>query len=130
MSNKRYRITLTANQLALVGTALETLMRAGRGQMYDLAKWLTLTGDDYPNGSDFYLYVTERNLIASVLEGIMRNEAARSKEESDYLRELTTLCEAIWYQQWKDSGEPEWDARSHEPMMCGNEPIPKIERID
>ena len=25
---------------------------------------------------------------------------------------------------------PEWDVRSHEPMMCGEEPIPEIERAD
>lgn len=69
-------------------------------------------------------------MIVSVLEGIMRNTAAHSKEESDSLRELTTLSEAIWYQQWKDSGEPEWGVGLCKPIMCGKEPIPKIERID
>lgn len=130
-SDKRYRITLTENQLALVGTAVEIMLRTGMGQMQDLAEWLTLAGNDYPRGSDlFCLYVTERNLIQSVLEGIMRNEAAHRKEESDSLRELTTLYEAIGHKQWEDSGEPEWDVRSHKPMMCGKEPVPEIERID
>ena len=129
--SKRYKITLTENQLALVGTAVEIMLRTGMGQMQDLAEWLTLAGNDYPRGSDlFCLYVTERNLIQSVLEGIMRNEAAHRKEESDSLRELKTLYEAIRHQQWKDSRALEWDVRSHKPMMCGKEPVPEIERID
>ena len=134
MSDKtsdKYRITLTENQLALVGTAVEIMLRSGMGQMHDLAEWLTLAGNDYPRGSDlFCLYVTERNLIQSVLEGIMRNEAAHRKEESDSLRELTTLYEAIRHQWLKDSGALKWDDGSHKPIMCGKEPIPKIERID
>lgn len=131
MSDKKYRITLTENQLALVGTAVEIMLRSGMGQTYDIAEWLTLAGNDYPRGSDlFSLYVTERNLIESVLEGIMRNEAAHRKKESDSVRELKTLYEAIRHQQWKDSRAPEWDVRSHEPIKCGKEPIPEIERID
>ena len=130
-SDKRYRITLTENQLALVGTAVEIMLRTGMGQMHDLAEWLTLAGNDYPRGSDlFCLYVTERNLIQSVLEGIMRNEAAHRKEESDSLRELKTLYEAIGHRRWKDNGMDEWDVRSHEPMKFGSEPVPRIERID
>lgn len=130
-SDKRYRITLTENQLALVGTAVEIMLRTGMGQMHDLAEWLTLAGNDYPRGSDlFCLYVTERNLIQSVLEGIMRNEAAHRKEESDSLRELTTLYEAIGHRRWLDSKRPMWDVRANEPMKFGSEPIPKIERID
>ena len=130
-SDKRYKITLTEKQLALIGNAVETLMRAGRGQMHDLAEWLTLAGNDYPRGSDlFCLYVTERNLIQSVLEGIMRNEAAHNKEESEPLRELTMLYEAIRYQQWEDRKTPQWGAGSHKPIKCGKEPVPEIERID
>ena len=143
MSNKRYKITLTENQLALVGTAVEIMLRTGMGQTYDLAEWLTLKGNDYPHGNGFDIYIAERNLIASVLEGIMCNKAAHNfarinctvcgasaKEESDSVRELKTLYEAIRHQQWKDSRAPEWDVRSHKPMMCGKEPVPKIERID
>ena len=143
MSNKRYRITLTENQLALVGTAVEIMLRTGMGQTYDLAEWLTLKGNDYPHGNDFDIYIAERNLIASVLEGIMSNKAAHNfsrinctvcgasaKEESDSVRELKTLYEAIRHQQWKDSRASEWDVRSHDPIKCGKEPIPEIERID
>lgn len=63
-------------------------------------------------------------------EQVYTNGAAHRKEESDSLRELTTLYEAIGHKQWEDSGEPEWDVRSHKPMMCGKEPVPEIERID
>lgn len=129
MSDKtsdKYRITLTENQLALVGTAVEIMLRSGMGQTYDLAEWLTLKGNDYPHGNGFDIYIAERNLIASVLEGIMRTKTAHNKEESEPLRELKTLYEAIRHQRWKDSRAPEWDVRSHKPMMCGKEPVPKI----
>ena len=105
------------------------MMRTGIGQTYDLAEWLTLAGHDMPSGTEFDIYIAERNVIESVLEGIMRNEAARRKK-SDSLRELTTLYEAIGHQQWEDSRAPEWDVKSHEPMKFGGEPIPKIERVD
>jgi hypothetical protein len=132
-NDKRYRITLTENQLALVETAVEIMLRTGMGQMYDLAEWLTLSGYAFPSGStEFDIYLAQRNLIESVLEGISRDitEFPHGKGESDSLQELKTLHEAIGHKQWEDSGEPEWDIRSHEPMMCGKEPIPEIERID
>jgi hypothetical protein len=132
-NDKRYRITLTENQLALVETAVEIMLRTGMGQMYDLAEWLTLSGYAFPSGStEFDIYLAQRNLIESVLEGISRDitEFPHGKGESDSLQELKTLHEAIGHKQWEDSGEPEWDVRSHKPMMCGKEPIPEIERID
>ena len=42
MSNKKYRITLTEKQFALIETAVEIMLRTGMGQTYDLAEWLTL----------------------------------------------------------------------------------------
>ena len=133
MSDKRYKITLTEKQLDLVGVAVEMMLSTGMGQMYDLAEWLTLSGYDYPTFStEFDIYLAQRELIQSVLEGISRNitECPHGKGESNSVQELKTLYEAIGHQQWKDSGEPEWDVRSHKPMMCGKEPVPKIERID
>ena len=132
-SDKRYKITLTEKQLDLVGVAVEMMLSTGMGQMYDLAEWLTLSGYDYPTFStEFDIYLAQRELIQSVLEGISRNitECPHGKGESKSVQELKTLYEAIGHQQWKDSGEPEWDVRSHKPMMCGKEPVPKIERID
>lgn len=130
MSDKRYKITLTENQLALVGTAVEIMLRSGMGQMYDLAEWLTLAGNDHLRGNDFDIYVAERNVIKGVLEGITSYETVHSEKESDSLRELTTLYEAIRHQWLKDSGALKWDDGSHKPIMCGKEPISKIERID
>ena len=133
MSNKKYRITLTEKQFALIETAVKIMLRTGMGQMYDLAGWLTLSGYDYPTGTtEFDIYLAQRRLIRSVLEGISRNitECPHGKGESNSVQELKTLYEAIGHQQWKDSGEPEWDVRSHKPMMCGSEPVPEIERID
>ena len=131
-SDKRYTITLTGRQFALVGDAVELMMRTGMGQMYDLAEWLMLSGYDTPSGVEFDIYLAQRNLIESVLEGISRDitECPHGKGESNSVQELKTLYEAIGHQQWKNSGEPEWDVRSHEPMKFGGEPIPNIERVD
>jgi len=130
MSNKRYRITLTANQLELVGAAVEIMLRSGMGQTYDLAEWLTLKGNDYPHGNGFDICIAERNLIKGVLEGITSYETVHSEKESDSVRELKTLYETIRHQQWKDSRAPEWGVGSHKPIKCGKEPVPEIERID
>ena len=131
-SDERYRITLTEKQLDLIGKAVEMMLRIGMGQTYDLAEWLILSGHDIPSGTEFDIYIAERNVIESVLEGIMRNitEFPHGNGKSNSLQELTTLYTAIGHQRWKDSGEDEWDVRSHEPMMCGREPVPNIERID
>lgn len=128
--SKRYKITLTENQLALVGTAVEIMLRTGMGQTYDLAEWLTLKGNDYPHGNGFDICIAERNLIKGVLEGITSYETVHSEKESDSVRELKTLYEAIRHQQWEENRAPEWDVRSHKPMQCGEEPIPEIERVE
>lgn len=132
MSDKQYTITLTGRQFALVGDAVELMMRTGIGQTYDLAEWLTLAGHDMPSGTEFDIYIAERNVIESVLDGIMRevHPPIKTETKSDTVQELETLYEAIGHQQWQDSGMDEWDCRSHEPMKFGSEPIPKIERID
>lgn len=132
-SDKQYKITLTEKQLDLIGKAVKIMLRTGMGQMYDLAGWLTLSGYDYPTGTtEFDIYLAQRRLIRSVLEGISRDitECPHGKGESNSVQELKTLYEAIGHQQWKDSGAPMWDIRSHEPMMRGNEPVPEIERVD
>ena len=131
-SDKRYTITLTGRQFALVGDAVELMMRTGMGQMYDLAEWLTLSGYDTPSGVEFDIYLAQRCLIQSMLEGITRDvaECPHGKGESNSLQELKTLHEAIGHQQWKDSRAPMWDIRSHEPMKFGGEPIPEIERVE
>lgn len=131
-SDKRYRITLTEKQLDLIGKAVEMMLRIGMGQTYALAEWLILSGHDIPSGTEFDIYIAERNVIESVLEGIMRNitEFPHGNGKSNSLLELTTLYEAIGHQQWKDSRAPEWDVRSHEPMKFGSEPVPRIERVD
>ena len=132
-SDKRYRITLTENQLALVGTAVEIMLRTGMGQMYDIAEWIVLSGYDYPSSStEFDIYLAQRNLIEGMLDGISRNitECPHGKGDSNSVEELKTLYEAIGHQQWKDSGaEDEWDFRSIEPTMHGNDPVPEIERV-
>ena len=131
-SDKRYTITLTGRQFALVGDAVELMMRTGIGQTYDLAKWLTLAGHDMPSGTEFDIYIAERNVIESVLDGIMRevHPPIKTETKSDTVQELETLYEAIGHRLWLDSNMDEWDCRSHEPMKFGSEPIPKIERTD
>lgn len=131
-SDKRYRITLTEKQLGLIGKAVEIMLHTGMGKMHDLAEWMTISDHDMPSGAEFNIYLAQSCLIQSVLEGIARDVAVfpHGKGESNSLQELKTLHEAIGHQQWKDSGEDEWDTRSHKPMMCGEEPVPVIERVD
>lgn len=127
-SDKRYRITLTENQLALVETAIGMMMHTGMDRTFDLAEWLTLAGNNYPSGNDFNIFIAQRNLTQAVLDGIVNER--RIHKESDIMRELQTIYEAIGHHQWADNGMDKWDVRSHKPRLRGNEPIPKIERID
>lgn len=131
-SDKRYRITMTEKQLLLVGNAVELMMRTGMGQTFELTEWIACPGYDMPSGREFDVYLAQRNLVKGVLDGIMKDIqiAPHRNEKSVPVRELTTLHEAIGHRQWLDSRAPEWDVRSHKPMKCGKEPIPKIERID
>lgn len=128
-SDKRYRITLTGNQLALVGNAVELMMRTGMGQTMDLAEWIM---NDVPRGKEFNVYLAQRDMVKSVLDGIMRvvHPMFKTQGASDTVLELTALYEAIGHQQWLDRGKPEWDVRSSEPMKCGEEPVPEIERVE
>lgn len=132
MSNKQYTITLTEKQLDLIGKAVEMMLRTGMGQMYNLAEWITLTGHDTPSCTEFDVYIAERCLIQTVLEGISRYVAAfpHGKGESGSLQELKTLYEAVRHQQRQDSKRPMWDVRANEPMKFGSEPVPEIERVD
>lgn len=72
MSDKKYKVTLTEKQLDLIGKAVEMMLRTGMGQMYDLAEWMTLSDHDMPSGAEFSIYLAQRCLIQSVLEGQRR----------------------------------------------------------
>jgi hypothetical protein len=128
-SDKRYRITLTGRQLALVGDAVELMMRIGMGQTYDLAEWIM---NDVPRGNEFNVYLAQRDMVLSVLDGIMRevHPPIKTETKSDTVQELETLYEAIGHRRWLDSKRPKWDVRANNPMKFGSEPIPKIERLD
>lgn len=131
-SDKRYRIILTERQLALVGNAVELMMWTGMGQTYDLAEWITLHGNAVPHGSAFDLYIARRDMVKGALDGMMRevHTLTRGEMMSDAVLELSTLYKAIGHRQWLDCGKPEWGVRSHEPIKCGEEPVPEIERVD
>ena len=44
--------------------------------------------------------------------------------------ELETVYDVLRHQEWLDAPTKlDWDVRGREPMQCGNEPIPKIERV-
>ncbi|MDY2944124.1 MAG: hypothetical protein SOU32_00515 [Lachnospiraceae bacterium] len=128
MSDKRYRITLTGRQLALVGDAVELMMRTGMGKTYGLAEWLTLAGNNSPSGNDFNIFIAQRNLTQAVLDGIVNER--RTQEKSDVVRELQTINAVIRHRQWMDDGMNKYDVRSHKPIMRGSEPVLKIERMN
>lgn len=112
--NKRYRITLTERQLALVGNAVELMMRTGRGQMFNLADWIVLSGHDIPSsGGVFDIYIAQRDVIKGVIQGIVKEMqmVPHGKGTSNPVLELTTLYEAIGHQQWLDNGDREGGRR-------------------
>ena len=69
-----------------------------------------------------------RPVIHGVMMGCWRGS---DKQKSDTVLELETLYQSLRHQEWLDTEERfESDVRSREPMQCGFEPIPKIERAE
>ena len=47
------------------------------------------------------------------------------------VQELETIYDVLRHQEWLDAPTKlDCDVRASEPMQCGNEPIPKIERVE
>lgn len=134
----KYRLELTDTQLNAVLRAVNLMMRTGMGQADDLTEWLVTMGDNIKfdtsteNGKRvFEDYYSTREAIRPVIHGVMMGCWRGPNRKSDTVLELETLYEALRHQEWLDTEERfESDARSREPMRCGSEPIPKIERVE
>lgn len=135
----KYRIELTDVQLNAVLRAVNLMMRTGMGQTDDLTEWLVTMGDNIKFDTSteqgkhvFEDYYSTREAIRPVIHGVMRG-CWRSSQmlKSDSVRELETIYLTLRHQEWLDLEiKPDWDVRSREPMQCGFEPIPKIERVE
>lgn len=134
-----YRIELTDVQLNAVLRAVNLMMRTGIGQTDDLTEWLVTLGDNIKFDTSteqgkrvFEDYYSTREAIRPVLHGVMMGCWRGSNAlKSDTVRELETIYLALRHQEWLDTEERfESDVRSREPMQCGFEPIPKIERVE
>ena len=136
----KYRIELTDVQLNAVLRAVNLMMRTGMGQTDDLTEWLVMQGDNI-NKFDtstnegkrvFENYYRTREAIRPVLDGVMRGCWQNSSTmKSITVRELETVYDVLRHQEWLDAPTKlEWDVRAREPMQWGNEPIPKIERVE
>lgn len=130
----KYRIELTDVQLNAVLRAVNLMMRTGMGQTDDLTEWLVTMGDNikFDTSTEFEDYYSTLEAIRPVIHGVMMGcWRGSNRQKSDTVLELETLYEALRHQEWLDTAERfESDIRSREPMQWGNEPIPKIERVE
>ena len=134
-----YRIELTDVQLNAVLRAVNLMMRTGMGQADDLTEWLVTMGDNIKFDTSteegkrvFEDYYSTREAIRPVIHGVMMGCWRGSRTlKSDSVLELETIYLALRHQEWLDAEERfESDVRSREPMQCGFEPVPKIERVE
>lgn len=134
----KYRIELTDVQFDAVLRAVNLMMRTGMGQTDDLTEWLVTMGDNIKFDTStekgkrvFEEYYSTREAIRPVIHGVMMGCWRGPNRKSDTVLELETLYEALRHQEWLDTEERfESDIRSREPMQCGFEPVPKIERVE
>lgn len=135
----KYRLELTDTQLNIVLRAINMMMRTGIGQTDDLTEWLVTMGDNIKFDTSteigkrvFENYYRTRDAIRPVLDGVMRGcWQYSSTMKSITVRELETVYDVLRHQEWLDAPTKlEWDVRAREPMQWGNEPIPKIERVE
>lgn len=135
----KYRLELTDTQLNIVLRAVNLLMRTGMGQADDLTEWLVTMGDniEFNTSTDagkrvFANYYRTREAIRPVLDGVMHGCWQHSDTmKSITVRELETVYDVLRHQEWLDAPTKlDWDVREREPMQWGNEPIPKIERVE
>ena len=130
----KYRIELTDVQFNAVFRAVNLMMRTGMGQTDDLTEWLVTMGDNikFDTSTEFEDYYSTREAIRPVIHGVMMGcWRGTNRQKSDTVLELETLYEALRHQEWLDTAERfEADIRSGEPMQWGNEPIPKIEKVE
>ena len=135
----KYRLELTDTQLNIVLRAVNLMMRTGTGQADDLTEWLVTMGDNIRFNTSteegkrvFVNYYHTREAIRPVIHGVMMGCWQNSDtRKSDSVLELETIYLALRHQEWLDTEERfESDIRSREPMQCGSEPIPKIERVE
>lgn len=130
----KYRIELTDVQLNAVLRAVNLMMRTGMGQTDDLTEWLVTMGDNikFDTSTEFENYYHTLEAIRPVIHGVMMGCWQNSDtRKSDSVLELETIYLALRHQEWLDTEERfESDVRSREPMQCGSEPIPKIDRLE
>lgn len=135
----KYKLELTEAQLNIVLRAVNLMMRTGMGQTDDLTEWLVTMGDNIEFNTSteegkrvFENYYHTREAIRPVIHGVMMGcWRGSNRLKSDTVQELETIYLALRHQEWLDTEERfESDIRSREPMQCGSEPIPKIERVE
>ena len=134
----KYKLELTEAQLNIVLRAVNLMMRTGMGQTDDLTEWLVTMGDNIKFDTStekgkrvFEDYYSTREAIRPVIHGVMMGCWRGPNRKSDTVLELETIYLALRHQEWLDTEERfESDIRSREPMQCGSEPIPKIERVE
>lgn len=128
---KRYKITLTEEQMRIVEKCTEFYFRLMLGQPRDLADELAFYGADLspenPNHDKIFdRCIIKRDMIYDTLCGIYRGVFDNGYGVPEEKSEDMMMAECIWDAIRFARGKSRWGS----PLAIGKEPIPKIEVIE
>ena len=134
-----YQLTVTEKQLRLINTALEEYFRIGLNQWGDLADRLAMIGVDLSPENPNHKWIFDnmiktRDDVRVVLEAAGRilwpYGLSKQSEENILLQDI---WQVIRHQLWLD--DPDKDERGYcvdgnEPLIRGDEPIAKCNKVE
>lgn len=134
-----YQLTVTEKQLRLINAALEEYFRIGLNQWGDLADRLAMIGVDLSPENPNHKWIFDnmiktRDDVRVVLEAAGRilwpYGLSKQSEENILLQDI---WQVIRHQLWLD--DPDRDKRGYcvdgnEPLICGDEPIAKCNKVE
>lgn len=128
---KRYKITLTEEQMRIVEKCTEFYFRLMLGQPRDLADELAFYGADLspenPNHDKIFdRCIIKRDMIYDTLNGIYRGVFNNGYGVPEEKSEDMMMAECIWDAVRFARGKSNWSS----PLHIGKEPTPKIEVVE
>jgi len=124
---KKYKITLTEEQMRVVQKCLEEYFRLRLGQASDFAEDACSAGVDFsrdnPDHNEiFNRYITKRNNVREMMETVLRIACGSLIRKTDDME----IAECIWDAIRFERGQSRWS----QPFRIGPEPVPKIEKVE
>ena len=135
--DKKYTLTVTEKQAALIKDALEEYFRIRMNQWGDLADSLAMKNIDIsPNDPNheriFDGYIQDGDAVRKVFEcagRILWENQRNTKPEEQLIAE--DIWQVIRHQLWKDSpNKVEWCVDAREPMRMSDEPLPEMKKVE